>query len=116
MSLITSGPVTVVVTSILPDGTVQVITSLVVIDAPTVLTTFFTPPYDCLSGAWTSNTSAYGALVCTRAYTESCFPPGYSEHQNVVYSPGVCPKGYNPGTMFSDPATPMATSCVCCPQ
>jgi hypothetical protein len=104
-------------TNALSDATRQTITSFVVVGAaPAVLTTFFTPPSECLGGAWTSNISAYGALVCTRAYTPSCFPSGFLENRNALYSPGVCPQGCNPGTMFSTPTTPMVTSCVCCPS
>jgi hypothetical protein len=104
------------VSSTLPDGGRQTITSFQVVGAaPSVLTTLFTPPSDCLGRTWTSNTSAYGALVCTRAYTSSCFPSGFAKEQNVIYSPGVCPQGYNPGAMFSTPTSPMVTSCVCCP-
>jgi hypothetical protein len=92
------------------------ITSPKMVGTPSAaLTTIFTPPSGCLDGAWTSNTSAFGALVCTRAPKTSCFPPGFLESNDVLYSPGVCPKGYNPGTMFSTPTTPMVTSCVCCP-
>jgi hypothetical protein len=92
------------------------VTSFGVVGVPSAaLTTFFTPPSDCLNAAWTSNTSAYGALVCTRAPKTSCFPPGFLKSNNVLYSPGVCPKGYNPGTLFSTSITPMVTSCVCCP-
>jgi hypothetical protein len=92
------------------------LSTLAVVDAPsTVLTTIFTPPSDCLSGAWTMTASDYGVLGCTRAYTASCFPSGFSEHQDLLYSPGVCPQGYNPGTMFSNITAPMVTTCVCCP-
>lgn len=106
----------VYVTSTLPDGGQQTITSFEVVGAAQhVLTTIFTPPPDCNKGIWTSNTSDYGALFCTKAYTSSCLPPKYDTAPDVLYSPGVCPEGYFLGPTFSATDSTEVQSCVCCP-
>ncbi|KAM0715623.1 hypothetical protein Q7P37_009121 [Cladosporium fusiforme] len=91
--------------------------TLNVTGVPQRLTTVFTRPTDCLHAKWTSGTSVLGMLVCTKGFTESCFPSSFKEAAtlHLLYSPGVCPDGYTPGHTFSSPASSEVTSAVCCP-
>lgn len=81
------------------------------------LTTYFTPPAECLDGPYTSHARPFGTLLCTKAHTGSCFPPSFIRVMSRgAYSRGVCPHGYNVGDAFAVPAAASVTSGVCCPR
>jgi hypothetical protein len=85
------------------------------VETPSLMT-FFTPPADCTDGLWTSSAVSFGTLICTRGYTSSCFPSSFLNLQFVaVFSPGVCPYGYNVGDTYIDTRRAGITSRMCCP-
>lgn len=74
------------------------------------LTTYFTPPVECMDGLYTSSTRSFGTMTCTKAFTSSCFPSRFNTTKSgAVYSPGVCPHGYNIGrSLITIPASASA--------
>ncbi len=86
------------------------------------LTTVFTPPPSCFS-VWTYEAATYNyvssGILLQNAIKEllntECFPPSFAPDgrgdATIVYSPGVCPRGY---TTLSSMIVNSVTMATCC--
>lgn len=86
------------------------------------LTTIFTPARKCYHGnLWTSSASTQGTITCTSSLASDCYPEFYYEINAVLkdlpglYSPGVCPSGYDVGGNWTAKGY-NARTYICCPR
>jgi hypothetical protein len=73
------------------------------------LTTVFQPPASCLAEVWSLSSTFQVALTAAT----QCYPRGYAP--GVVYSPGICPSGYQTAhatVILSN----SEIAAICCPR